>query len=194
MPTFTLRLIAEAGPEPIDGEILDHDEETLTVDAATLQEAHSLALMRTQVRALGRRVHVYDADTGAPYAAPPPLGFRPGRFAVDGLPGTYEGFTRGETWNGFAVPYFPLAEARRVADDYAAQPAGLDGQTEAEYDEERDVVRLYDPSSGEWDEYGSVEIGDGTGHGPRALYPRRRPLLDVGGGVERRAAPMSGEV
>lgn len=170
MPTYRFRLVAEAGPEPIDGEILPHDEETLTVEAPTLQEAHGLALVRTRVRALGRRLHVTHADTGVPYVAPPPPGFRPGRFRIDGLPGTYDGFTRGETWNGFAIPYFPLAEARRVADDYAAQPAGLDGQTEAEYDEDRDLVRLYDPSSGEWDEYGVTEIDDGTGHGPRALY------------------------
>ena len=170
MPTYALRLVVEAGPEPIDGEILDHAEQVVVVEAATRWEARNLALMNASLRALGRPVQVYDADTGARPEPPPPDGFRPARFTVDGLPGTYDGFTRGNTWNGFAVPFFPLAEACRVADDYAAQPAGLDGQTRAEYDEGRDIVRLYDPSSEEWDEYGPAKIDDGTGRGPRALY------------------------
>ncbi|HIG73777.1 MAG TPA: hypothetical protein EYQ24_04125 [Bacteroidetes bacterium] len=171
MPTYRLRLVAEAGPDPVDGTPLGHDEETLTVEADSPWAARSRALHRMTLRPMGRVLRAYDADTGDEIVHPPPAGFRPGRFTIDGLPGTYDGFTRGETWNGFAVPYFPLAVARRVADDYAAQPAGLDGQPESEYDADRDLVRLYDPSSGEWDEYGPVEIDDRALHGPRALYP-----------------------
>ena len=169
MPEYHIRLVAEAGPDPVDGSLRGHDEETLEVEAETQWEARSLALHRTTLRLTGRTLRTYDAGTGEEIVLPPPAGFHPGRFVIDGLPGIYDGFTRGETWNGFAVPYFPLAEARRVADDYAAQPPGLDGQTAARYDENRDVVRLYDPSSGEWDEYGPIETDD-TGRGPRVLY------------------------
>ena len=171
MPTYRLRFVAEAGFDPVDGATLGHDEETLTVEADSPWAARSLALHRTTLRPVGRVLRVYDATTGDEIVRPPPAGFRPGRFTIDGLPGTYNGYTRGETWNGWAVPYFSLDIARRVAGDYAAQPAGLDGQPEAEYDADRDLVRLYDPSSGEWDEYGRVEIDDGTGYGLRVFYP-----------------------
>jgi len=171
MPTYSVRLVCEAGPEPVTGEVLDRSEETITVEAPTAWDAKTRATMQMTIRPMGRVLRAFDAESGHEIAPPAPAGFRPGRFCIDGLPGTYEGFTRGETWNGFAVPYFPLAEARRVADDYAAQPAGLDGLTEAEYKADRDLIRLYDPSSDEWDEYGPVEVDDETGHGPRALYP-----------------------
>ena len=171
MPIYSVRLFCEASPDPVSGELRDVAEETLVVDAPSLWAAKTAATMRMTIRPMGRVLMAYDAATGHGIEPPAPGGLLPGRFQIDGLPGTYDGFTRGETWNGFAVPFFPLVEARRIADDYAAQPAGLDGQTEAEYDAARDLVRLYDPSSGVWDEYGRVEIYDGSGHGPRALYP-----------------------
>lgn len=171
MPEYRIRLVAEAGADPIDGTLRGHDEETLTVEADTLWAARSRALYRMTLSPMGRLLRAYNADTGDEIVSPPPANLRSGRFIIDGLPGIYEGFTRGETWNGFAVPYFPLAEARRIADDYAAQPADLDGQTEAEYDADRDLVRLYDPSSGEWGEYGPVTLETGTDGGSCVLYP-----------------------
>lgn len=171
MPHYSLRLVAESGPDPISGNLLIREEEVVDVEAASPWDARSLAIHRMTLRPMGRVLRAYDTDTGDEVAPPPPTSFRPGRFTIDGLSGIYSGFTRGETWNGFAVPYFPLEEARHIADDYAAQPAGLDGQAEAEYDADRDLIRLYDPSSDEWDKYGPVEIDDGTGHGSRALYP-----------------------
>lgn len=171
MATYDIRLVYEAGPDPVTREPLGRDDEVVTVAADSPWEARSRALASATTRAMGRVVRAYDIATGQEVRPPLSEGFQPGRFRVDGLDGTYDGFTRGETWNGWAVPYFPLAEARRVADDYAAQPAGLDGQTKAEFDADRDLIRLYDPSSGEWDEYGPVEIGDGTGYAPGALYP-----------------------
>ena len=165
MPTFTLRLVAEAGPDPVDGTPLGHDEETLSIEADSPWAARSRALHRMTLRPMGRVLRAYDAHTGDEIVHPPPAGFRPGRFTIDGLPGTYDGFTRGETWNGFAVPYFPLAEARHIAADFAAQPPNPDGQPIGEYDADRDVVRLRDPSSDDWDETSRVEI-DG-----RSLYP-----------------------
>ena len=170
MPTFGVRIVCDPGPDPVDGRALEYDEETLAVEAPSRWEARSAALQRMTLRPMGRLLRAYDAETGDEIVDPPQAELRPGRFVIDGLDGVYDGFTRGETWNGFAVPYFPLAEARRVAADYAAQPAGLDGQTSAEYDQNRDVIRLYDPCSDEWDEYGPVGIDAGTVHGLRGLY------------------------
>ena len=123
------------------------------------------ALHQMTLRPMGRVLRVYDAETGDEIVRPSPGGFRTGRFVIDGLPGVYEGFTRGESWNGFSVPFFSLAEARRIAADYAEQPASPDGQTRADYDADRDVIRLYDPTSGEWDEIVPIEA-DGL-----SLYP-----------------------
>ena len=164
MTTYDIRLVFEAGPDPVTREPLGRDEEVVAVAAGSPWEARSRALASATIRATGRVVRVYDLTTGQEIGPPPPVGFRSGRFRVDGLDGTYDGFTRGQTWNGFAVPYFPISEARRVADDYAAQPPG-DGPYTAEYDAGRDLIRLYEPSSGEWDETPPVEVG---GH---SLYP-----------------------
>ena len=165
MTTFTVRLVCEPGPDPVDGRSLGHDEETVTVEADSLWAARSAALHRMTLRPMGRMLRAYYARTGEEIVPTPPTGFRAARFEIDGLPGTYEGFTRGEVWNGFDVPYFPLAEARRVADDYAAQPPTPDGRTQAEYDANRDVFRLYDPTSEEWDEYGPMDVEG------RRVYP-----------------------
>lgn len=162
MPEYRIRLVAEAGTDPVDGTPRGRDEETLAVEGESLWAARSRSLHRMTLQPMGRLLRVYDAETGDEIARPQPAELRPGRFLLDGLDGVYDGFTRGETWNGFAVPYFSLAEARRVADDYAAQLPTADGQTRAEYDAGRGVFRLYDPSSDEWDEVAPVIVGDRT--------------------------------
>ena len=164
MMIYDVRLVFEAGSDPVTSEPVGQDEEVVAVAADSPWEARSRALASAATRAMGRVVRAYDLATSQEIGPPPPGGLRPGRFRVDGLDGTYDGFTRGQTWNGFAVPYFPLSEARRVADDYAAQPPG-DGPYAAEYDAGRDLIRLYEPSSGEWDETPRVEV---DGH---SLYP-----------------------
>ena len=165
MPTYTIRLVCEEGPEPITGEVLDRAEESITVEADSPWAGRNRAISRMTIGPNGRLLRAYDAETGHEITPPPPADMRPGRFQIDGLAGVYEGFTRGETWNGFAVPFFLLAEARRVADDFAAQPPTPDGQTRAQYDADRDVIRLFDPSADDWDEFEPVEV-DG-----RSLYP-----------------------
>jgi hypothetical protein len=44
--------------------------------------------------------------------------FRRGYFRGDWLPGDeqFEGWTTGETWNGWALPYFEFEESRRYAE------------------------------------------------------------------------------
>ena len=165
MPTYSIRLVCEEGPEPLTGETLRHVEETLTVEAPTPWAGRARAVSIMSIRAMGRRLRAYDAQTGQEIPPPAPDRLRPGQFVVDGLPGTYRGFTRGESWNGFAVPYFEFSEARRVAEDYAARPPGLDGEPRADYDDVHGTFRLYEPSAGEWDEFTTVEIEG------RSLYP-----------------------
>lgn len=166
MPTYDLRIVYESGNDPVTNEPVGRDEEVVTVEGSSPWEARSRALATvSRVSAMGRLVRAYDIATGQEVKAPSPGELRPGRFRIDGLDGIYDGFSRGETWNGFAVPYFPLAEARRIASDFAAQPPSLDGQALGEYDADRDLVRLRDPSSDDWDETPCIEV-DG-----RSLYP-----------------------
>lgn len=36
------------------------------------------------------------------------------RFSMDALEGVFEGFTNGDTWNGWACPYFEQSTAKQV--------------------------------------------------------------------------------
>ena len=166
MPTYKIRLVCEAGFGPLGEGPFERAEEVITVDAPTLWDAYRSATRRMTISPMGRFLVGYDAETGKRIEAPAESRkLRLAQFAVDGLEGTFEGYTTGETWNGWAVPYFPLGEARRIIADYDTQPPSLDGQTRGEYDSDRDVIRLYDPSADEWDEIGSVE------HDGHTLYP-----------------------
>lgn len=40
--------------------------------------------------------------------------FRKTKFGMDAIDGVYEGYTDGDTWNGWACPYFEYSEAERV--------------------------------------------------------------------------------
>jgi len=58
---------------------------------------------------------------------------RAAKFAIDFLEGQiFEGYTKGEDWNGFACPYFTLEQARRLVD--AWRMAGRDATYDAEAD------------------------------------------------------------
>lgn len=165
MSTYTLRLVCEDDLEWSDGRPPGPHEEIVIVEADTPQGARNRAVRGMTLRLEGRTLRVYDVDSGAEIVGPPLGALRPGLFFVDGLEGTYQGFSRGEVWNGFAVPLFGLEEARRIAGDYADQEPTPDGRTESEYDAEREVIRLYDPSVEDWDEIGAVEVEG------RPLYP-----------------------
>ena len=62
------------------------------------------------------------------------------RFEIDGL-GTFDGYGDGETWNGWACPVFPLAEADRIAEVFRAQSDAF----EARYDPDTDEYVFRDP-------------------------------------------------
>lgn len=166
MASYTIRLVCEAGSGPLGEGPFERAEELVSVDAPTLWDAYRSATRKMTISPMGRLLVGYDADTGERVEAPTESReLRSAQFAVDGLEGTFEGYTTGETWNGWAVPAFLLDEARRIAAAYAAQAPLLEGVCDAEYDERNDAFRLYDPVSGEWDEWEGVER-DG-----RKLYP-----------------------
>lgn len=65
-------------------------------------------------------------------------------FEIDGL-GTYEGYHRGDDWNGFACPVFEKDEAERIAADFRAQ-VSPDGPFEASFDPDTDAFLFRDPA------------------------------------------------
>ncbi|MBV9924480.1 MAG: hypothetical protein JOZ96_05510 [Acidobacteria bacterium] len=86
---------------------------------------------------------------------------RPAKFALDFLEGQeFEGFTRGETWNGFACPLFTREQAERLAEAWRARGH------EARYDAGADAFTFQMDSGGEeYDTFPAVEA-DG-----QRLYP-----------------------
>lgn len=51
-------------------------------------------------------------------------GLRPARFQLDGIEGVFNGFTKGETWNGFACPLFDPEQAISFAKAYKESGSG----------------------------------------------------------------------
>src|SRR5690606_22792119 len=112
-------------------------------------EAFRKATMRMSINPNGRLLRGYDADTGELLQPAPSLEpFRRGRFEIADVQGPYDGFSRGETWNGWAVPYFEREAALRIAEDYgrvAEEQGGDMADAQAHYDGEADAFVFYDP-------------------------------------------------
>ena len=72
-------------------------------------------------------------------------------FTIDGFAPAYIGYTSGRLWNGWATPYFEIAEALQVMNDY-------NNNTDRPmwYDEETDSFRIAET------EYTDAEIWKGT--------------------------------
>lgn len=89
--------------------------------------------------------------------------FQKATFILDAFEGEeFEGCTQGETWNGFACPYFPFENAQRLMSVLSS-----DGQT-AFYDEKADVFVCAEEDEDEEDayRYGAISV-EGLGK----LYP-----------------------
>lgn len=89
--------------------------------------------------------------------------FQKATFTLDAFEGEeFEGYTQGETWNGFACPYLPFESAQRLMSVLRAE-----GQM-AFYDEKTDqfVCAEEDEDEEDADRYRAIEI-EGLGK----LYP-----------------------
>src|SRR5690606_14708667 len=76
--------------------------------------------------------------------------------------GLYDGLTRGETWNGWAVPYFEKEQALRIAEDYnrlAKEGGGDMADARANHDGKTDSFVFYDPNNDDEVVYEAVTIG-----------------------------------
>lgn len=152
MPTYRVQLVCERGPEPVTGEILDRMEETIEVEASEPWDAYRKATMRMTISPSGRLLQGYDADTGEEIT-PPDVEqvFRPGVFAIESIQGPYLGYTDGDSWNGWATPYFEFDVAERIAEDYVRLPERMKlrdiepGDYRAGYDEAEDAFLFYEP-------------------------------------------------
>jgi hypothetical protein len=146
---YRIRLIAEAGPDPLTGEPLEGCEEVVEVEADSLEHARRRAPRVMTMRLMGQLLRFYDEETGEEIESDEePPSFRRATLVLDGLPRTYPGITRGEHWNGWAVPHFEKDVALRIAEDYEQTANELSGDmvgARARYDEEADAFVFYDP-------------------------------------------------
>jgi len=84
------------------------------------------------------------------------------RFALFGVKGTFEAFSKGDDWNGWACPWFTYPEALRFVDAWNA-PVEDRGRGPARYDSERALFEF--TIEGETDRF-EPEAIDGV-----KLYP-----------------------
>ena len=93
---------------------------------------------------------------------------RKSSFYLDILPERqYNGFTFGETWNGWACPYFIFEEAKRIAKDQEIlnEMVADDEKYEGKYIGSEDKFSFYEPYNDEWYDFKAVDING------KKLYP-----------------------
>lgn len=96
------------------------------------------------------------------------MGLQKATFYLDAFPDEkYVGFHRGENWNGWACPYFSRRAGLRMVELYSKRRPGdhfgLDHK--AEYDQDENAFRFYDPVHDTWEAFEAVEIDE------RLLFP-----------------------
>jgi len=165
VPEYRIKVVRTPGPEPVTGEHIEHAEEVIRVEGDTPWKAVQVALMKMEMNARGRLLRYYDADTDAEITAPHRQQvFRKGTFTMDAMEGPYPGYTAGESWNGWATPYFEFETANRIAEAHVRIPElmKLDdiepGAYRAEYDEAEDAFLFYEPVNDEEAYYHSQTI------------------------------------
>jgi hypothetical protein len=79
---------------------------------------------------------------------------------------TFKGFTKGNTWNGWACPYFEKVLAEQIAEHYS-ELHRYDHEEEywADYVSEEDVFAFHNDQDGEPRKFGPVDVGE------EKLYP-----------------------
>jgi hypothetical protein len=85
------------------------------------------------------------------------VGMNKVRFYLDGFEGTFEGYTFGQRWNGWQVPYFTKEVGQAIMDEMNND----EGNT-AVYDEERDMFVVSNTYDDGTEEFPGMDIaGDG---------------------------------
>ncbi len=85
---------------------------------------------------------------------------RPARFQIDAIEGrTFEGFTKGETWNGFACPYFTYEQAQDLLGAFVQA-----GDRDAQYDADGDAFMFGNIGEGpatpeDLERFGLIRVG-----------------------------------
>jgi hypothetical protein len=95
------------------------------------------------------------------------MDLHPATFHLDADPETtFQGYTDGSMWNGWACPYFEREVAEKVAQYYEElHDGGAESGYEADYDPERDAFVFREPAYDEPLVVESVEVGG------QNLYP-----------------------
>jgi hypothetical protein len=88
------------------------------------------------------------------------------KFSIDTLGDKiFDGYTQGEEWNGWACPYFTFEQAQKVAEAFNEGERFEGDKVKARYNVEQDAFCFFFESSGESDDFPSLEV-DGL-----KLYP-----------------------
>jgi hypothetical protein len=79
--------------------------------------------------------------------------------SIGSLPETFDVLSKGESWNGFAVPYFPEEEALRFLEVFNGEGGGRARFTSEGVDETPDAVVVDDEEGEEPRIFSAVEVG-----------------------------------
>lgn len=84
---------------------------------------------------------------------------------------TFEGFSNGETWNGFDCPYFEFEECEKIMSAFNKENEECDVDAKIIYDSTNDCFIEQDENYDE-DEYVTYEaLFIETSEGPKKVYP-----------------------
>jgi hypothetical protein len=83
--------------------------------------------------------------------------FHKGRFVIEDWFGPFEGWTKGQQWNGWECPYFEFDTAIRMVDAWNNMSFGEE-EYQGRYDEERDAFYFRDGGLEEWDRFTAQTI------------------------------------
>ena len=92
------------------------------------------------------------------------MNLKPAKFKIESLGSQlpFDGFTKGEEWNGWAVPYFSYEQASKVMDVFVKSNSLNGKYSTAFYDSDKDAFFfVFDDSKEEMQEFPAETIGDG---------------------------------
>lgn len=93
---------------------------------------------------------------------------RTGSFFLEGVPGTFPGYTTGSLWNGWATPLFSRDTSLAIALALRQADSGADEAMDLTYDREADAFVLHDPFA---PDEATVWRAQNHTEAPEALYP-----------------------